>query len=149
MSAKRYEPITNILPPMPCFWSVGLYMERFYQDLGEKKFTGAKCACGRVSVPPRKLCPACGQVMTEYVEVKPTGELTNFTVAYQDVAGQRRETPVIIGLVKLGGADTAVFGEVRGIDPAKVRTGLKVKAVWAEKPGLTVESLSHFAPVEG
>jgi len=149
MSEKKYVPITNILPPMPCYWSVGLFMERFYKDLGEKKFTGIKCACGRVAVPPRKICPACGQVMSEFVEVKPAGVLTNFTVAYQNVAGQRRETPVIIGLVKLGGADTAVFGEVRGIAPAAVKTGLQVRAVWADKPGLTVESLSHFEPVGG
>mgnify|MGYP000288938294 CR=1 FL=1 len=149
MSAKKYVPIGNILPPMPCSWSVGPYMERFYQDLGEKKFTGVKCKCGRVSVPPRKLCPACGKVMEKFVVVKPTGELVNFTVAYQNVAGQRRKTPVIIGLVKLAGADTALIGEVRGLDPAAVKTGIKVKAVWADKPGNTVESLSHFAPVEG
>jgi hypothetical protein len=149
MSEKHYVPIVNFLPPMPCAWSVGPYMERFYHDLGEKKFTGVKCACGRVSVPPRKLCPACRKEMKEFVEVSSAGVLVNFTVAYQDVAGLRRETPVIAGLVKLSGADTAVFGEVRGLDPSAVKTGLKVRAVWADKPGLTVESLSHFEPVEG
>lgn len=149
MSAKKYVPVGNIMPPMACYWSVGPYMERFYQDLGEKKFTGVKCKCGRVTVPPRKLCPACGKTMDKFVALKPTGELINFTVAYQDVAGLRRETPVIIGLVKLAGADTAVIGEVRGIDPAAVKNGLKLKAVWADQPANTVGSLSHFAPVEG
>lgn len=149
MSAKKYVPVGNIMPPMPCFWSVGPYLERFYQDLGEKKFTGVKCKCGRVAVPPRRLCPACGKEMTNFVAVKPTGVLQNFTVAYQNVAGQRRETPIIIGLVLLSGADTAVFGEIRGLDPAKVQNGLQFKAVWADKPGNTVESLSHFEPVGG
>jgi hypothetical protein len=147
MSEKQFIPIGNILPPMPCYWSVGPYLERFYQDLSEKKFTGVRCPkCGRVYVPPRRLCASCRVVMSDFVEVKGTGSLLNFTVAHQSVNGARRERPVIFGLVKLEGADTGVLGEIRGIAPEAVRIGLKLQAVFAEKPGVTVESLSHFAP---
>lgn len=147
MSEKTFVPVGNILPPMPCAWSVGPYLERFYADLGKKLITGVKCAnCGKVYVPPRKSCTDCGGEMTAFVKVKDTGRLANFTVAHQTVAGLKRETPVIIGLVLLDGAGTAVLGEVRGIEPAKLKTGLRLRAVFAEQPGNTVESISHFAP---
>jgi uncharacterized protein len=143
MSEKTYATITNILPPIPCHWSVGVYLERFYVDLAEKQFTGIKCKkCKKVYVPPRKFC--CGEVMEQFVKVKDTGELVNYTVAYQKVNGSRRETPIIIGLVKLDGASTAVWGEIKVEPPTVVEIGLRVKAVFADKPGVMVESLSHF-----
>lgn len=147
MSEKHFVPVQTILPPMPCQWSVGPFMERFYQDLSEKKFTGVACPkCKKVYLPPRKFCSECHAPMKKFVRVKDRGELINFTVACQNVNGSRRESPVIIGLVRLSGADTAVFGELRGVAPEEVRIGMKVKAVFADQPGVTVESLSHFAP---
>ena len=146
MSEKHFKPVTNIMPPMPCQWSVGPYMERFYQDLSEKGFTGVKCPkCKKVYVPPRKYCSSCHILMTKFVPVKKTGEIINYTVAYQKVDGSRRDQPVMIALIRLDGADTAVFGEVRTSAPIKV--GTRVKAVFAATPGNTVDSLSHFQPI--
>lgn len=147
MSDKHFVPVQSIMPPMPCQWSVGPFMERFYADLDKKKITGVVCPdCGKVYVPPRKFCSACHALMKKFVAVPPTGKLINFTVAHQKVNGARREQPIVIALVMLEGADTAVFGELRGVEPAAVATGLKVKAVFADQPGITVASLSHFAP---
>jgi uncharacterized OB-fold protein len=141
-------PIANILPPIPCQWSTGVCLDRFYQDLGEKKITGTKCKkCKKVYVPPRKYC-GCGEEMVQFVNVKPAGELVNYTVAYQNVNGSRREKPITIGLIKLDGADTAVWGEVRVSPPAVVELGMRLKAVFADQPGKTVESVSHFAPAK-
>jgi uncharacterized OB-fold protein len=148
MSEKRFRQVTNIMPPMPCQWSVGTYMERFYQDLGEKKFTGVKCPkCKTVYVPPRKYCSCSHVLLDKFVPVKATGVIVNYTVAYQKVDGSRRDQPVIIGLIKLDGADTAVFGEVRAAGSA-VAIGTRVKAVFADKPGNTVDSVSHFEPAK-
>ena len=147
MSEKHFVPVQTILPPMPCQWSVGIYMEKFYQDLGEKKFSGIACGkCKKVYVPPRKYCSECHAELKKWVKVESSGEVTNFTTAYQNVNGSRREKPVILGLVRLDGADTDVFGELRGITPEGVKIGMRVKAVFADKPGVTVESVSHFEP---
>jgi len=147
MIEKHYVQVQTILPPMPCQWSVGPYMEKFYDELGKKKIVGVVCKkCGKVYVPPRKICSGCHAEMKKFVNVKSTGELTNFTVAYQKVNGSRREKPIIIGLIKLTGADTAIFGELRGVEPGTLKIGLKVKAVFADQPGVTVDSISHFAP---
>jgi len=133
---------------MPCLWSVGTYMERFYQDLGEKKFTGVKCPkCKTVYVPPRKYCSCSRAPLNQFVAVKSSGVIVNYTVAYQKVDGSRRESPVIIGLIRLDGADTAVFGEVRAAGTA-IGIGTRVKAVFADQPGNTVESVSHFEPAK-
>src|SRR3972149_1729779 len=101
---KHFKQVTNIMPPMPCAWSVGPYMERFYQDLSEKKFTGVKCPkCKSVLCPPRKYC-SCGHVrLDKFVPVKGTGVIVNYTVAYQHVNGTRRDKPGVIGRIKLDG----------------------------------------------
>ena len=148
MSEKKYIPIQNILPPIECHWSVGVYLERFYQDLEKKKFTGITCPkCKKVYLPPRKFCAECGSETKKFTPVKKTGKLVNYTTAFQNVNGGRREAPLIIGLVKLDGADTAIYGEVRP-NGVGIKTGMKVKAVFADKPGNTVESLSHFEPAK-
>jgi uncharacterized OB-fold protein len=148
MSEKTFVPVTTILPAIPCQWTVGVYLERFYQDLSEKRITGIKCKkCKKVYVPPRQFC-GCGTKMEKFVKVKDTGTLVNYTVAYQNVNGSRREKPLVIGLIKLDGADTAVWGEVRVTPATVVETGMRLKAVFVDEPasGKTVESLSHFAP---
>jgi uncharacterized OB-fold protein len=147
MTDKHYVQVQTILPPMPCQWSVGPFMERFYLDLAKKKITGVKCKkCGTVYVPPRAFCSECNQKLKKFVGVKASGEVTNYTVAYQNVNGSRREKPILIALIKLDGADTEVFGELRDVPPGELAIGLRVKAVFAEPPGVTVAAISHFAP---
>lgn len=147
MSEKHYRPVVNILPPIQCNWSVGVYLERFYQDLEKKKLTGIKCPkCGKVYAPPRKFCSDCGVPMKSFVPLKDTGEIINYTVCCQNVNGSRRDEPIVIGLVRLDGADTGIYGEIRPAG-AKVEVGIRVRAVFADKPGVTVGSLSHFEPV--
>lgn len=147
MTERHFKPVQNILPPIQCTWSVGVFLERFYQDLSEKKITGIKCQkCKLTLVPPRKFCPECGKQLDKFTPIKTTGVLENYTVAYQDARGQRREKPLVIGLIKLDGATNAVFGEVRVSPPRELKLGMKLKAVFADQPGNTVESLSHFEP---
>ncbi|MEI2818796.1 MAG: hypothetical protein V9E81_00660 [Marmoricola sp.] len=48
----------------------------------------------------------------------------------------------------LDGADIPFLHLVLDIDPAEIRMGMRVKAVWRpeEKWGTSMENISHFAP---
>lgn len=132
---------------MGCQWSVGPLMDQFYAGFEKKKILGSKCPeCDKIYVPPREVCSDCWTPMSQLTELPETGKVVNFTVAHVDVKGARRDKPIAIGLVKLDGAYTAMFGQIEGISPDDVKVGLKVKAVWAEQTKGHVKDL-HFEPV--
>ncbi len=55
--------------------------------------------------------------------------------------------PMIIGLVKLDGADSLLTAKIQGIAPGACRQGLRVMAVWKDQPTGTVRDLDHFEVV--
>jgi len=132
-------------------YRVGAYMEKYLEGLAEKKILGVRCAeCGRVLLPPRSACGACHTRPDEWVEVKPTGTLENFTVghvAYDNGEIKDLAEPVIIGMVRLDGADSLLTAKIQGIEPQACQAGLKVRAVWKEEPKGDLSDLDHFEPV--
>ena len=146
--------ISDSIVPMTFIYNyrVGEYLDRYLDGLKEKKIWGVKCpSCERVVVPPRMMCGKCNVKMKRWVRVKPTGVLRNFTIAYVDVEMgevRDRETPCVIGQIKLEGADSLLTAKVEGVAPENVRTGLKVKAVWKAEPEGNLQDLDHFEPVK-
>lgn len=130
---------------------VGAYLERYLQGLSEKKLLGVRCPeCKRVLLPPRSACGTCNTQPKEWVEVKPTGTLVNFTVAHVTIEkGQIKDLPepAIIGMVRLDGADSLLTAKIQGIAARRCRKGLRVRAVWKDPPDGTVHDLDHFEPV--
>jgi uncharacterized OB-fold protein len=145
---KKFRVVNGLPIPIGYHWSVGLFMDRFYEELINQKIMGIKCPkCGKVYVPPRSVCGPCWQKLSDWKEVKDQGVVENFTVAHVDIREADLKEPRIIGLIKLDGADTCVFGEIKGIASDKIKTGLKVKAVWADERKGRVKDISHYAPV--
>ena len=58
-----------------------------------------------------------------------------------------RKAPVIWGLVKLDGADTALLHYLDEVRPEEVAIGMRVKAVFAESRTGGIRDISHFKPV--
>jgi uncharacterized OB-fold protein len=113
----------------------------------ETKILGIKDVAGRVLVPPRKHDERTLEPLTEWVEVGPGGVVTGWTVVrYAEPSYQPRTPPYILALVKLDGADAAIPHLVQGIDPAKMKLGLKVRAVFAERRAATILDIDHFEP---
>lgn len=134
------------------FW-VGLYMDKFYDGFMEKKFTGTKCSkCGRVMVPPRNRCGICFAKAEEYVDLPDTGILKNFTIPSYKITDKRMlvmKRKVIIGLVKLDGADTAIAIPILNTEADSLKDDMKVKAVWADKPKGVPKDIKGFEPIGG
>ena len=117
----------------------------YLRGLAEGRILGQRCGvCGQVYVPPRGTCPADGVPTSEEVELPESGTVTTFCVVNVGYPGQRAQgftPPYVAAAVLLDGADIAFQHLVLGCDPAEVRMGMRVRAVWGE-PG----SISHFTP---
>jgi uncharacterized protein len=122
---------------------------RYLRGLKEGKVIGQRCpACGKVYVPPRGACPVDGVPTTTDVELPDVGTVTTFCVVNVPFQGQRVPSPYVAASVLLDGADIAFQHLILGCDPAEVRMGMRVRAVWKppEQWGTTSENIDHFEP---
>lgn len=137
---------------IPYSWWAGETASKFFSTLrDEKKIIGTRCsACDKVFLPPRKVCPACFTENREWVSLSDEGTLLSFTVARRQFAAipKERKIPVIWGLIKLDGADTAMLHHLDEVKPENVSIGMRVKAVFSEVRKGCIHDISHFKPVE-
>ena len=122
------------------FW-VGQYMDKFYDALENKKIIGNKCPkCGDVFVPPRKICGKCNEIIhfeENWVDLPDTGTLKNYTTTYyrvNDRASRKVKKPQIIGMVQIDGSNTAIIYRLLDLKPEEVKTEMKLRIQWEEKP---------------
>ncbi|MGQ4874661.1 MAG: Zn-ribbon domain-containing OB-fold protein [Promethearchaeia archaeon] len=131
------------------FW-VGIPMDKFYDGLESGKFVGIKCpSCGKVYCPPRKICGDCFKECTEYVDLPETGTLKNFTVTswkVQERKSRKVKKEIIVGLVQLDGANSAMIVPIINTDPANLKEDMKVKVVWNSKLKGKVDDIKGFEP---
>lgn len=110
---------------------------RFTEQMAEGHIVGHRCpSCSLVYVPPRGYCPLCSVVTGEEdaVEVFDRGIVTSFTVVTPiQYHGQEEKEEYVLANLLLDGADGTVGQQrIAGIPNSDVRTGLRVKAVWAD-----------------
>lgn len=149
---RNVERLTLAVAPV-FSWSVGNYMERFFDELRAGKFMGVKCPdCGRVYLPPRMVCERCFTKIEDWVDLPDTGTIETFTVGSVRVGEDGElldlDDPEIIGMVKHDGADTGLVARVTGLDPEEVEAGLKVRAVLDTDAENVLDLLSHYQPVK-
>mgnify|MGYP001600821953 FL=1 len=100
----------------------------FFAGLTKKKLLGSKCiSCGYVFATPRSHCMECG-AKTEWYELPLKGRLHTFTTCYFGSEAFLKETPFTLILVEFDGVNTLFLSRFAGIEPDKVRIGMKVKA---------------------
>ena len=130
---------------VPYKWSAGLTGSRFLKTAAaEHKFLGSRCgACKRISVPPLKACGRCLRDCEQGVEVGPGGTLMSFTQAAP--AGRPSERR-LFALIRLDGADTDILHVLEGASLPALKTGLRVKPVFADDPQAGVLAVLHFRP---
>lgn len=111
-----------------------------------KKILGVRCtACNKVFAPPRSTCERCFADLTQnWVELKDTGVVTGFTVIRYEEPHQPLKPPYILGMILLDGADTPFAHIVKGVPISQMKTGLRVKAVFAKKTTSTIRDIDHF-----
>jgi uncharacterized protein len=124
--------------PMNYEWSVGRYGSRFFQEIRERqRFMGIHCpSCGKVYVPPRRVCGPCFEELDELVPLPNSGTLTAFSVVdypfLDPETGRQRPIPYTYGYIRIDGADAIFSHIINETDLAKLRVGMKVKAVFRD-----------------
>jgi len=140
-SGEAFQPFT---------WSVGRYGSKFLKEVKDNKaFYGVKCPkCGKVYVPPRKVCGRCYVAMDELVKVSDEGEVIVCTIiqfGFVDPStGYQQPVPYGYAFIKLDGADTLLPFFLDSTDPEKVKVGARVKAVFEEKRSGSMMDIKHF-----
>ena len=120
------------------FW-VGRYLDKFFDNLENKKLVGNKCPkCDDVFVPPRKICGKCNMVIPleeNWVDLPDTGTLLNYTMTPYRVNDRthRKTKDLLLGMVQIDGSNTSIVYRLLNLDPSDVNIGMKVKLEWANK----------------
>ncbi len=137
----------------PFHYAAGVYGSVFINELRDnKKLVGIKCPkCGKVYVPPRRVCPPCFTEMTELVEVASEGSVYTFTVVsfgfVDPGTGKEKAVPYTAAVIKLDGADNNFLHFIDETDPTKIKLGARVKAVFEEERHGGLLDIKHFTLV--
>ena len=122
------------------FW-VGQYMDKFYDNLENKKIVGNKCPkCGDVFVPPRNICGKCNEKIPlegNWVDLSGTGTLINYTITpykVNDRSSRKVKKLLIIGMIRIDGSNTAIIYRLLDMNEEEVKTGMKLKIECEENP---------------
>ncbi len=155
---KEHMVTTGTWPLSAYRWKTERFMDRYVQAMKEKKLLGLRCpACGTIYVPPVPMCARCHSAMRlerdeDWLRMSERGTVITYTVLYADVSpgGLRELSPGerrIFVLVQPDGADTHLLVELKDSSEKDLHVGMRVKAVWADKPRGALADLAYFTPV--
>jgi uncharacterized protein len=155
--ADDRDPITVAVIPssIEIQHTASLPESAFLRGLEEGKLLGARTSRGRASeepgkvyFPPKEADPATGLELDQFIELPDKGTVTTFAIINIPFPGQRIKPPYVAAYVLLDGADIPFLHLVTEIDPADVRMGMRVQAVWKppEEWGLGIDNIDYFRP---
>jgi uncharacterized OB-fold protein len=134
-------------------WSSGVAIGRYLEGLKEGIIWGRSChVCRRTLVPPRMYCEQCFRPTDEWVRLGDTGRVITYSISYVNSDASRRGEPIIVAVIGIDGASPKEIGILHilaEIEPAKVRVGMRVAAVWKEGQSRTgaITDIRYFRPL--
>jgi uncharacterized OB-fold protein len=126
--------------------SLGPVLSQFMTALAGRRILGARGADGRVHAPPFEYDPVTFAPPAGLVEVGPEGTVTSWSWAGEPLEGQPLAHPFAWALIRLDGADTAMLHAVDAGSAAAMRTGMRVRARWAESTAGHIRDIACFDP---
>lgn len=131
-------------------WSSGPGSVGYMRGLENGKLLGRRCpVCELVYFPPRNgVCPRCGVLLADEVEVGPRGTITTFCVVNVPFLGQTIKIPYVAATILLDGADIGMQHLIQECEAADVRMGMRVEPVWRDKSLWTpsLENIMYYKP---
>lgn len=134
-------------------WDAGMAIGGYFDGLKEGKILGRSChGCRRILVPPRMFCEQCFRPTDEWVEVKDTGTVNTFSLAYITWDMQELANPDIPAVIELDGASPGIgiMHKLGDVDPEAVHTGMRVRAVWraADARVGSILDIAYWTPID-
>ena len=124
-------------------------MGRFLDGLQHGKILGRECrGCERVLVPPRMFCERCFRGTDSWVEVESTGVVQTFSICHVRWDMEPLEVPELPAVIAVDGSDGGFLHKLGEVEPADVRIGMAVEAVWrpvSERTG-SILDIACFRP---
>ena len=130
-------------------YTPGVAASRFLRAIKTGKILGQRCPkCLKVIVPPRGACSMCGVETDEEVELSGKGTVASFAVTM--VPSKDLPAPYVTAWILLDGADITSMFLVMEVDPAEVRLGMRVEAVWVDADQLETNlgNIRYFRPID-
>jgi uncharacterized OB-fold protein len=144
------EPVTKVVTPvrLEYVYPAGIANTRGLLALQEGRFIGEEYPDGKVYVPCRGYSPTSGEAAVGNVELSDKGTVTTFCVVNVPFYGQEMEIPYVCATVLLDGADIGLFHILQEVNPAEVRMGMRVEAVWSDPADRrpAYETIKYFRP---
>jgi len=128
--------------------SLGPVLGQFIAALAERRILGARGADGRVHAPPFEYDPVTAEPPGNLVPVGPEGTVVSWSWMPEPLAGQPLAEPFAWALIRLDGADTALLHAVDAGSATAMRTGLRVRPRWAERPAGSIRDIACFEPCD-
>jgi uncharacterized protein len=128
--------------------STGPVIGAFLTALRDRRIVGVRAADGRVLVPPTEYDPVTGEDLGDIVDVADEGVVTTWAWNDSPGPGQPLARPFAWALVRLDGADTGLLAAVDATDAGVMRTGMRVKARWADERLGSIRDLVCFVVPE-
>ena len=126
--------------------SLGPVLGKFFTGLRDKQIFGVRRRDGSVLVPPKEYDPDTAEALSELVPVKDAGVVKSWAWVSQPRARQPLGRPFAYALIQLDGAATPLLHVVDAGSESRMRTGMRVRARWAEKPAGAITDITAFVP---
>jgi uncharacterized OB-fold protein len=135
--------------PLRHRYTAGVAGEAFFLALKARgEFAASRCeSCAITYCPARLFCERCfAGPLEANLTAGPGGVLESFTVGYVGVEGEPIADPIVLGLVRLDGADTVLVHRLIEADGAAI--GDRVEAVLEPKAKRTgsILDIKGFRP---
>jgi len=144
-TVERFEPKYS--------WAAGVAISKFLEEMKKGRLIGRKCSnCKRILIPPRMYCEQCYRPTDDWEYVKDTGTINTFSISHVGTDARRLSEPILVAVVDIDGASPGmgILHTLGEVEPAKVRIGMKVKAVWkppSQRQG-AITDIRYFKPME-
>lgn len=102
-------------------------LRHFFERARAGQLTGVRCGkCGELAIPPKELCPACGERAWQPVPLAGEGTIASFTVIRVAPRAWAAEAPYALAVVKLQ-EGVSILGRVVDVPLEKLAVGLPVR----------------------
>ena len=104
---------------------------RYHREIPQRyRLEASKCTkCGKVTFPPRLVCPKCKTKKFKTVNLRSEGKLLTYTVIRVAADKFSKETPFPVGIVELNDG-VRVTAQIADAEIDELKIGQKVKLVF-------------------
>jgi uncharacterized OB-fold protein len=126
--------------------SLGPLLGKFFTALRDRQILGVRRKDGTVLMPPKEYDPETAEALTELVPVKETGVVKSWAWVQTPRKQQPLQHPFAYALIQLDGASTPLVHVVDAGSASAMKTGMRVRARWAENRVGAITDIAAFVP---